>query len=104
LTELLIELMMTVDKKTKGAKSHRVPTRMCVACGRKTSPFELLRFIRNGGGELELDRRRRKGGRGAYICADNLCFDKAVTKGRFSRALKGRVDGIQNMRFDSLIE
>jgi hypothetical protein len=87
---------MTVDKIEKGAKSHRVPTRMCVACGRKTSPSELLRFIRNNCGELEFDGLCRKGGRGAYVCVGNPCFESALSKGAFSRALRGRVTGGQN--------
>ena len=82
---------MTVDKFLKRAKSLHVPTRMCVACGEKRDPSDLLRFVRNDTGALEPDRKRIKGGRGAYVCLKTACFEKALEKGRFSRALRGRV-------------
>jgi predicted RNA-binding protein YlxR (DUF448 family) len=82
--------MLTVDKKNKRAKSHHVPTRMCVACGKRDASFRLARFIRTETGKLRMDGKRRLGGRGAYLCVSKTCFEKALTKGLFSRALRGR--------------
>ena len=84
-------MTMTVDKKTKAAKSHHVPTRMCLACGVKTAPFNLSRYFRDEAGTLQLDAKRNKGRRGAYVCKSKGCFEKAVSKRLFNRALRGNV-------------
>ena len=82
--------MLTVDKKNKQAKSPHVPTRMCVACGNKDASIRLMRFIRTETGRLYLDQTQKMGGRGAYLCVSKTCFEKALTKGLFSRALRGK--------------
>ena len=45
---------------------------------------ELIRVVRSPGGELSLDFRGKKPGRGAYVCPDPACLKKA----RKSRALE----------------
>jgi predicted RNA-binding protein YlxR (DUF448 family) len=87
---------MTIDKKKKGAKSHHMSTRMCVACGKRSASVHLLRYIRTESGRLELDRKHRKGGRGAYICGSKSCFENALLRSLFNRALRGKVSFDRN--------
>ena len=52
------------------------------------SKRDLLRIVRTPAGDIVADDSGRAAGRGAYICRDEACLDKAITKGGLSRALK----------------
>ncbi len=49
---------------------------------------ELLRIVRSPSGDVIIDESGRAAGRGAYVCRTVDCFDRAITKGALSRALK----------------
>jgi len=48
---------------------------------------ELVRVVRTPTGDVVIDRSGRMAGRGAYVCRDAGCIDRAITKGALSRAL-----------------
>lgn len=68
--------------------SKKIPMRQCVGCGEMKSKKELLRVIRNAEDEIFLDATGKKNGRGAYLCPDKECFDKAVKTKGLERSLK----------------
>ncbi len=73
--------------------SHQthVPIRTCLACGKKMAPQKLLRIASKDGAAPVVDepKTRRKGeGRGAYLCADKKCLERAVGKKALERSLK----------------
>jgi hypothetical protein len=47
-----------------------------------------MRVVRTPDGRVTLDETGRLAGRGAYVCRDEACIAKAITKGALSRALK----------------
>jgi len=51
--------------------------RQCLGCREHKPKRELLRVVRSPEGEISLDPRGKKPGRGAYICPDRACFAKA---------------------------
>lgn len=51
----------------------------------------LLRIVRSKEGEISLDLTGKKSGRGAYICKDVSCFEKAVKKKAFERSFKCKI-------------
>jgi N utilization substance protein A len=62
-----------------------VPIRTCVGCRRRSPQPELLRFgVRDG----ILAPGRTLPGRGAYTCRHTACFEQAVARGAFARALR----------------
>jgi predicted RNA-binding protein YlxR (DUF448 family) len=61
-----------------------VPVRTCVGCGRKAPQLELLRFVARQG---VLTPGPREPGRGAYTCRRLACFERAVSRRAFARAL-----------------
>jgi len=66
----------------------REPIRRCAGCGRLAPKRELVRFaVRDG----ELVRERRAPGRGAYTCPRLACFERAVARRGFARALRQAV-------------
>jgi predicted RNA-binding protein YlxR (DUF448 family) len=65
---------------------RRIPQRTCVACGATRGKRELLRVVRTPDGQLELDPTGRRAGRGAYLCREPACVERAL-KGRLEHAL-----------------
>jgi hypothetical protein len=47
--------------------------------------------VRTPAGDVIVDPTGRASGRGAYVCRDAACIDKAITKGAFSRALNTKL-------------
>ena len=67
------------------------PQRMCVSCREAHEKQELIRVVKNKDGEVFIDDTGRSNGRGAYICANKECIEKARKGRMLERALKGPV-------------
>ena len=65
-----------------------ISTRTCAGCGRKAPQAELLRFVAR---EAELTPAVKAPGRGVYTCRRLSCFERAVTRRAFNRALRRNV-------------
>ncbi|MDQ3878392.1 MAG: YlxR family protein [Actinomycetota bacterium] len=48
-----------------------------------------MRVAVDPGGSIGLDTGPDRAGRGAYVCRDPRCIEKAVAQGGFQRRLKG---------------
>jgi uncharacterized protein len=68
-------------------KVRKVPQRQCVACGQVRPKRDLVRVVRTPAGDLRVDATGKVSGRGAYVCADQACVDRAVRAGRLAGAL-----------------
>ena len=64
------------------------PVRSCVGCRERKFKDELLRVVKTAGGDVRFDITGKSDGRGAYLCRDMGCLDKALKKGGFARTLK----------------
>ena len=73
---------------SKQTVTRPVPRRTCLACHQAKSKRELLRIVRTPEGEIELDVTGKKPGRGAYICPDRVCWEKAKKDKHLEHALK----------------
>lgn len=62
----------------------KIPMRQCVGCREMKPKRELTRVVRSPEGEISLDFKGKKPGRGAYVCPDPACLARA----RKSRALE----------------
>ncbi|MDR1800925.1 MAG: YlxR family protein [Lachnospiraceae bacterium] len=71
--------------------SRKIPQRKCVGCQELKNKNDLLRVIRTPEGEFVLDETGRKNGRGAYICRNQECFEKAVKNKGLERSFKGKI-------------
>lgn len=65
---------------------------MCVACRAMQPKKELLRVVRKTDGTVTVDRTGRVNGRGAYLCPNIDCFEKAIKTKAIERALEVRLD------------
>ena len=64
----------------------KLPQRMCVGCRQMKEKAQLIRVVRSPEGEVSLDTRGKKPGRGAYLCPDPACFKRAVKSKALERA------------------
>jgi uncharacterized protein len=61
--------------------------RQCAGCGQRRPQGELVR-IGVVAGELVIDRDRRIGGRGVYLCPERACTTQARRRGAIPRRLR----------------
>lgn len=69
-------------------KVKKIPKRMCTGCMEMKPKKELIRVVRNKEGEVSIDLVGKKPGRGAYICNDAECLEKAIKSKRLERNLE----------------
>ncbi len=65
----------------------KIPMRQCVGCREMKNKREMIRVVRSPEGEISLDFRGKKPGRGAYVCPSRECLAKAIKSKALSRAL-----------------
>lgn len=75
-------------------KVKKIPLRMCTGCMEMKPKKELIRVVRSPEGEVSIDLTGKKAGRGAYICKDTSCLEKAFKSKRLSRNLEVNIDDI----------
>lgn len=73
-------------------KTKKIPMRMCLGCSEMKPKKELVRVVKSKEGEISLDLTGKKAGRGAYICRDVNCFEKARKSKRFEKSFSCRID------------
>ena len=69
----------------------KIPMRQCLGCREMKPKRELLRVVRSPEGEVSLDTRGKKPGRGAYVCPNADCLKKAIKTRALPRALETEI-------------
>jgi len=69
-------------------KVKKIPMRMCTGCMEMKPKKTLVRIVRNKEGEVSIDLTGKKPGRGAYICRNSPCLEKAFKTKRLDRNLE----------------
>ena len=72
-------------------QNRKIPFRKCMGCGEMKNRRELVRVVKNKDGEVSLDLTGKKAGRGAYICPQLSCLQKARKSRGFERALSCKI-------------
>lgn len=67
-------------------KERKVPMRQCVGCREMKAKAELVRVVKPKEGEISLDFTGKLPGRGAYVCKDAACIEKARKAKALERA------------------
>ena len=73
-------------------KVKKVPQRMCTGCMEMKDKKQLISVVRNKEGEISIDMTGKKPGRGAYICKNIDCLEKAIKAKRLERNLEVNID------------
>jgi uncharacterized protein len=72
-------------------KVKKVPLRMCTGCSEMKPKKELVRVVRSKEGEVSIDLIGKKPGRGAYVCKNIECLEKAFKTKRLERNLEVKI-------------
>ena len=72
-------------------KPKKIPMRMCLGCNEMKPKKELIRVVKSPEGEISLDLKGKKNGRGAYICKKPECICKAEKRHSLERALSAQI-------------
>lgn len=68
-------------------KAKKIPERQCLGCNAHRPKRELIRVLRAPDGSVSVDFGGRASGRGAYICPDTKCLERARKSRRLERSL-----------------
>ena len=68
---------------------RKVPISKCVGCDERKSKYDLIRIVYNRDDDsISIDKKGKAPGRGAYICPDVECLQKARKTNKIARSLK----------------
>lgn len=78
----------------------KIPSRTCIGCGEQKTKKELIRIVKNQAGEINIDKVGKLPGRGAYICDNIQCLEKAIKLKKFEKSFEMKIkeDVYENLR------
>ena len=68
-----------------------IPQRTCSVCRTQKNKNELLRVVKNKDNIINVDETGKQSGRGAYICYDMECLEKAQKSKRLEKVLEIKI-------------
>ena len=72
-------------------KQRKLPQRKCCGCQEMKDKKELIRVVRSEDGMFSLDFTGKAPGRGAYVCPNRSCMEKAQKSRGLERSFKAAV-------------
>jgi len=69
----------------------KIPMRQCLGCREMKPKATLVRVVRSPEGSISLDARGKASGRGAYVCRDSACLQKARKSKALARSLDTQI-------------
>lgn len=78
---------MAKSRKTPKRRKH-IPQRTCAVCRTTADKRTLTRLVRTPEGEVHIDPSGKRNGRGAYLCDDPACWDRALESDVLEKALR----------------
>ena len=70
---------------------NKIPMRQCLGCREMKPKKELIRVVKSPEGEISLDFKGKKNGRGAYICPCAECLKRATKSRALERAFSSQI-------------
>ncbi len=69
----------------------KLPKRTCIGCNEIKLKKELIRVVKNKEGEISIDKTGKANGRGAYLCDNIECLEKAIKTKRLERNFETQI-------------
>ena len=66
----------------------KIPQRQCMGCRERKNKRDMIRVVRTTEGTVSLDFSGKLNGRGAYVCPDTACLQKARKTRSLERCLE----------------
>ncbi|MCI8273368.1 MAG: YlxR family protein [Clostridia bacterium] len=71
---------------------NKIPQRSCTICRAQKNKNELLRIVKNKDNEIKVDIKGKESGRGAYICYNMECYEKAKKSKRLEKVFETNIE------------
>jgi len=68
------------------------PQRTCLGCKESKNKKELIRIVKQNDGKIFIDKTGKANGRGAYICNNIECLEKAIKSKRLENNFEAKID------------
>ena len=68
------------------------PQRTCLGCKEAKNKKELIRIVKQNDGKIFIDKTGKANGRGAYICNNIECLEKAIKSKRLENNFETKID------------
>lgn len=72
----------------------KLPQRTCIGCNTQKDKKELIRIVKNKEGEIFVDKTGKLPGRGAYICDNIECLEKAIKSKRLEKSFEMKIENV----------
>ena len=69
-----------------------LPQRTCIGCNTTKNKKDLIRIVKNKEGNIFLDKSGKQSGRGAYVCDNIECLEKAIKTKKLERTFEMTID------------
>ena len=69
-----------------------IPQRTCIGCNLKADKNSFIRIVKNKEGKITIDRTGKASGRGAYICDNIECLEKAIKGKKLEKAFEMKIE------------
>ena len=66
----------------------KIPQRQCIGCKEMKNKKDMIRVLKTSEEEFFIDITGKKNGRGAYICHNEDCLEKAIISKGLERSFK----------------
>ena len=65
-----------------------IPQRTCIGCNIKKDKSNFIRIVKDNQNNISIDRTGKANGRGAYICDNIECLEKAIKNKKIEKSFK----------------
>ena len=69
-----------------------IPQRTCIGCNEKKDKKDFIRIVKDNQNNISIDKTGKANGRGAYICDNIECLEKAIKNKRIEKSFKMVID------------
>lgn len=69
-----------------------IPQRTCIGCNEKKDKKDFIRIVKDNENNISIDKTGKVNGRGAYICDNIECLEKAIKNKKIEKSFKMSID------------
>ena len=69
-----------------------IPQRTCIGCNIKKDKKDFIRIVKDNQNNISIDRTGKANDRGAYLCDNIDCLEKAIKNKRIEKSFKMQID------------
>ena len=70
----------------------KMPQRTCMGCNNKKDKKDFIRIVKNKYGEVSIDKTGKMPGRGAYLCDNIECLERAIKTKRIEKTFEIKIE------------